>query len=148
MDRRTFLQYGSAGLIVGLAGCLVDVLDDDEPDKPSDADIPGWAAEVDFGDVDQEVYVEGRRYEFTPGTDEPVVVSAGDTIGFAYSSRDDGYHAGHGVGITELGIDLQTTVNGVEWTTFTPEQTGEFDMICTVPCSDNHYEMVGTLLVE
>lgn len=148
MKRRQLLQGGCGGLLLGLTGCLGDPPDDTEPDVQSASEIPDWADAVEFGDVDVEVYVEGRRYVFTPGSDEPITVSAGDAIGFAFSSIDDGYNAGHGIAIDAYGVDLRTVVNGVEWTEFTADTAGEFEMYCNVYCSEHHHEMVGTLIVE
>ena len=148
MKRRKLLQDGCVGLLLGLTGCLGDGADDMDPEAPLDSELPDWASEVQFGDVDEEVYVEGRRYVFTPGSNEPITVSAGETIGFAFSSIDDGYNAGHGIGIDAYGVDLRTVVNGVEWTEFTAETAGEFEMYCNVYCSEHHHEMVGTFIVE
>ncbi|WP_331235034.1 cupredoxin domain-containing protein [Natronorarus salvus] len=130
-------------------GCIQGDDEPEEEDDESEVSEDSWHSRVDFeGDVDQEIYVEARSYEFSPGSDEPVTVSLDDQVGLAMTSLDDGYHMGHGFGIETYGVEVEATRGAVDSTVFLADEPGEFEIRCTVPCSDGHTGMTGTFLVE
>lgn len=162
MNRRSVIGSIVAGAVVFSAGCL-SRNDADNGDGSNDTDGGGdsdgsngqadpdedWRDDVSFeGAVDREVYVGGRRYDFTPGSEDPIRVEEGETVGIGFTSLDHGYHAGHGIEIPAFGVSLSATVGSVDSGTFSADETGEFEAYCNVPCSDGHSRMTGTVVVE
>lgn len=108
-----------------------------------------WEDDVEFGEeVDEAVFVEASSYEFTPGSDDPIEVSHGATVGIAMLSTDNGYHAGHGLAIDHYQVNLSALVDQVDTVVFDADTAGEFHVWCSVPCSDGHHGMTGTFIVR
>lgn len=147
MHRRSAIEAIGGTVIGAIAGCL-ELGADEGTERTSATSREGWKGDVSFSDVDAEVYVEARSFYFSPGTETPVVVTAGETVGLAFTSLDSGYHSGHGLGIEAFGIALQAPLNYVESTTFTPDRVGEFEIRCTVYCGSGHDDMTGRFVVE
>lgn len=147
MERRTFLATAVSVSGTVIAGCQESPEKQSTPMPETSEEDEGWEADVVFEDVDREVYVEGKRYEFTPGSEEPIRVEAGETVGLAFTSVDNGYEGGHGLAIPEYDIDLRAQIRGVDSTTFVAETVGEFELFCSVYCSEGHHGMTGTIEV-
>lgn len=110
MHRRSAIEAIGGTAIGAIAGCL-ELGTDEGTERTSTTPREGWKGDVSFSDVDAEVYVEARSFYFSPGTETPVVVTAGETVGLAFTSLDSGYHSGHGLGIEAFGIALQAPLN-------------------------------------
>lgn len=100
------------------------------------------------GDADRVIEVLGKRYEFTPGTDEPIIAERGEDLYLSFRSLDDGYHDGHGLAIDWYGIDLKAQEGKEDSTVFTADTAGEFEVRCSMYCGEGHPTMTGTFVVE
>ncbi len=87
------------------------------------------------------VEMEARQFEFEPST---VRVEQGRTLRLEIISTD----VAHGIGIPAFGIDQRLPAGETKTVEFTPDETGEFDFICSVYCGSGHGAMTGTLIVE
>ena len=90
----------------------------------------------------QEVSVSGTEFAFTPST---ITVKKGQEVKLTF--KNNGQYP-HNFTVSELGVATNTVEPGGETTiTFTPDKTGSFTYVCTVP---GHADrgMKGTLTVE
>ena len=77
-----------------------------------------------------------REFTVSYGTEVTILIRNIDT-------------ATHGFAIPQLNIAAREIKAGEAKTiTFTPNQRGTFDFMCTVWCSDRHLEMRGKITVE
>ncbi len=51
----------------------------------------------------------------------------------------------HGIGIKDLDVSLDQSNKSV---TITPDETGSYDIVCTIMCGAGHAEMKSVLIVE
>ena len=159
MLRRCAVLMGAGVLAfsIGLAGCARET-------SHHDADVAHHQAEggvsahehdvdaapamvADQGDLSgnvvdgvREVKVEAFRYGFRP---DPIVVKKGERVRLIARSTD----VTHGLGIEDLGINLELAPGEESRAEFTPEKAGEFHIHCTVYCGSGHRGMHGTLRV-
>lgn len=181
LDRRTMLEALAVAAGTGfLAGCSGSSDDDssgdenaddsgttdDGSDDGSDTDDGSDDGTDDSngdtddgedpaaGDVDREITVESESFKFTPGTEEPLVVQQGQTIELTATAVDNGIGQGHGLGIPAFDVNLAPVfTDEPKTTTFVADEAGEFDMLCTIQCSqpnagEGHSNMTGTFIVE
>lgn len=142
MHRRGFVKRSGVMCALSLGGCLGE--GEREPEREPVVDH--WSDRVTWDEaVDTEAYVEAFRYAFDPTS---VRVTLGDRVGLAMTSTDNGYHAGHGIGIDEFDVRIEAREEDVDQTIFTADQPGNFEMWCTVWCSDGHHGMRGSFVVE
>lgn len=128
---------------------------DDDSDQNDGSDDNGNTGSEPTGDVDREIYVEADSFSFTPGSDEPIVVQQGETIEMTATALDNGIGQGHGLGIIGYpDATLEPLYKDEEkTTTFVADEAGEFQMYCTIQCSQpnagqGHSNMLGTFIVE
>lgn len=146
-DRRGFLTRLGVGGTALLTGCFGDEASTESPTPTPTPD--DWRDDVTFADADREVYVEAERFQFVPGTGEPIRVGVDETVGLALRSTDGGYHdGGHGLSIPAYEVGLRAPPSTVDAATFRVSEAGEFAFHCSVYCGGGHEEMGGTLLVE
>ena len=88
----------------------------------------------------REVKVEAFRYGYRP---DPIVVKKGERVRLIATSTD----VTHGLGIEDLGINLELAPGEESRAEFTAEKAGEFHIHCTVYCGSGHRGMHGTLRV-
>ena len=88
----------------------------------------------------REVKVEAFRYGFRP---DPIVVKKDQKVRLIATSTD----VTHGLGIEDLGVNLELEPGEERRAEFTPETAGEFHIHCTVYCGSGHGAMRGTLRV-
>lgn len=146
-----------------LAGCSASGDEQSESNTPQESTTTTTTAEpttstttapADDGDVEREVTVVTESFTFTPGTDEPLTLKAGETVKLTATAKDDGIGQGHGLGIPKLDVDLQPLYpDEPKSIIFTPAEPGEYTMLCTIQCSQpgagsGHSDMVGTVVVE
>lgn len=51
----------------------------------------------------------------------------------------------HGLEVEKLGIKLD---NKTSTKTFTPDKAGKYNIVCTIPCGNDHLKMRAVLIVE
>lgn len=143
MQRRALI-HGVGVAVVGLsAGCLGEGEESSEPvSTDSETGMPQGV------DADRLIEVSGRRYEFSPESEEPIVAELDEEVHLIFRSLDDGYHGGHGFAIDAYGIDLRAEEGEETATTFVADQPGEFEVRCSVYCGEGHPSMTGTFIVE
>jgi heme/copper-type cytochrome/quinol oxidase subunit 2 len=102
----------------------------------------------------REIDVVMSSFKFEPGSEEPIVVSQGDTVKLCCTAEDNGIGAGHGLGIPAYDVNVApVTTEDEKCTEFAADEAGEFRMQCTIQCSQpgaggGHKDMVGTFIVE
>ncbi|WP_022793546.1 cupredoxin domain-containing protein [Marinococcus halotolerans] len=67
-------------------------------------------------------------------------VNAGEPVNVSLTSQE----GGHGLAIDGFDVDIQ----GEGEATFTPEEPGEYNIYCNVPCGEGHADMTATLIVQ
>lgn len=125
-------------LIIGATGYLL-VKPATAPTPTTQNTIPSSAPSTGSA---QTVNVSGNEFAFTPAT---ITVKKGQEVKLTF--KNNGQYP-HNFTVSELGIATNTVGPGEETTiTFTPDKTGSFTYICTVP---GHADrgMKGTLIVE
>lgn len=92
--------------------------------------------------VMQEITVEGNEFAFIPST---ITVKQGEAVKVTF--KNTGKYP-HNFTLTDLSIQTKTIQSGEEDTvTFTPDKTGSFTYVCTVPTHADK-GMKGTLTVQ
>lgn len=99
-----------------------------------------------------------ESFKLIPGSDhqgeDPIVVQKGERIELCATSLDNGIGSGHGLGIPQFGVNIGPVAKDeTKCATFTADEAGEFDMLCTIQCSQpgaggGHSNMRGTFIVE
>ena len=181
INRRTFLTsagaVATAGLVAGCTGGSDSPSegdgggDDAEPTTEATTTEPTTEAATteaattepedssdSSAEVDREVTVEMESFKLIPGSthkgEDPLVVQQGQTIRLRATATDNGLGSGHGLAIDAFGVNLAPVTKDQEQTaTFTAEEAGEYEMYCSVQCSQpgagsGHEGMTGTLVVE
>jgi cytochrome c oxidase subunit 2 len=105
-------------------------------DDGSEASLSG---EVEDGT--RVVEVEAKRYEFVPS---PIVVKAGEPVRLEVTATD----TDHGFGIEAFEIEERLPQGETQTIEFTPDESGEYHIHCTVYCGPGHSDMHGTLVVR
>ncbi|WP_077624154.1 hypothetical protein [Sediminibacillus massiliensis] len=71
---------------------------------------------------------------------EEYTVEAGEEVTINLTSEE----GQHGLAIDEYDVNIE----GEGSATFTPEEPGEYEIYCSVPCGQGHSGMVSTLVVQ
>ena len=130
MERQSWFLIGGFALLIAAVAALA-VLAPRGADDGSDA-----------GDV-VVINMTASRYEFSPGSSEPLVVDEGDKVIIRLTSLD----VTHGFAITEYGINREIAAGEVVEIEFRATKPGSFLMYCTVFCGVGHPQHKGTLHV-
>lgn len=85
--------------------------------------------------------ITAKKWEFIPST---ITVKKGDTVRLNITSID----VDHGLAISAFNINETLKPNQTVTVEFVADQTGSFNMFCSVFCGSGHGEMSGTLVVE
>jgi cytochrome c oxidase subunit 2 len=85
-----------------------------------------------------EIVINAKNFEFDSKEyrvkqGEPVTITLKNTSGI------------HGIAITELDVQLDSNKKSV---TITPDQAGEYEIVCSIMCGSGHAEMKSVLIVE
>lgn len=92
----------------------------------------------DSGDtIDNTLDVQATEFTFDQ---EEYVVKSGQEVTVNLESTE----GIHGFAIDEFGVDIQDSGTA----TFTPEEPGEYEIYCSVPCGEGHEDMKATLIVQ
>ncbi|QKY71579.1 cytochrome C oxidase subunit II [Lentibacillus sp. CBA3610] len=116
-------------LAMGLSLFLAACGGDDSGDSGSSDDT-----EASSGN---EINLTGTNFSF--GQDE-FTVPAGEEVTISLTNED----GMHGAAIDEFAIEVEDGDSA----TFTPEEPGEYEIYCSIPCGNGHDDMVSTLVVE
>ncbi|SHG54188.1 cupredoxin domain-containing protein, partial [Ornithinibacillus halophilus] len=87
-------------------------------------------------DPNNEVNIVATNFDFNQ---DEFVVQSGEEVKVTLTN-EEGHH---GISIQGLNINI----DGEGETTFTPEEPGEYTIICNIFCGDGHAEMTATLVV-
>lgn len=85
----------------------------------------------------REIVIKASNYKFDQ---EQYVVKKGEPIKLVMENEQ----GNHGIEIK----DLKVKVGAGKPQVFTPNKTGEFDIICSIMCGPGHNTMVSKLIVE
>lgn len=85
----------------------------------------------------QSMDVTATDFEFDQ---EEYTVNAGEPVNVSLTSQE----GGHGLAIDNFDVDIQ----GEGEATFAPEEPGEYNIYCSVPCGEGHADMTATLIVQ
>lgn len=88
-----------------------------------------------------EILVKAFRFGYDPNI---ITVKKGQTVKLNLQTID----VAHGLAIPDYGINLKVEPGFSQSGEFIVDKAGEFSMICSVPCGENHRSMRGTLIVE
>ena len=84
------------------------------------------------------IEVQASRWQYSPGTNEPIKVKKGDHVKLTITNKD----TKHGIFIPDFGV---TGIDSVE---FTADKVGTFSFQCPTMCGAGHKTMKGTIVVE
>lgn len=86
-----------------------------------------------------EVYLEASRFQFRP----IIQLEKGETYRFLISSRD----VQHGFSLHPGNINLQILPGYVQEVSLTPQEAGEYSLVCNEYCGLGHHVMGGRIIV-
>lgn len=92
----------------------------------------------------REIVMEAKRYEFIPGSAEPIRVKQNDIVRIRATATD----VSHGFAINEYGINVGLPVGQEKIIEFVADKPGTFTFYCSVYCGPGHGGHKGTLIVE
>lgn len=118
----------SCMLLFVLAACGVDQKESQGDSAISDT---GVAPEA-------ELVIKGTNFQFDQ---EEYRLKKGVPVKITYENED----GNHGVMIPALGLQLDRKNNS---TVVTPDETGEFEVSCSIMCGAGHSKMISKLIVE
>lgn len=125
--KKTIVLLLSAMLLFVLAACGQD----SESDSASGISDPDVA-------VSEEIIIKATNYEF----DQPEYrVKKGVPVRIVYENVE----GNHGIIVPGLGLQLDTKQSSA---VITPEETGEFEVACSIFCGKGHPTMVSKIIVE
>jgi len=104
--------------------------------------IPAFAGCASSPDA-KTLDVAVKRYDYTPGSGEPLNLTLGETVVLRLHSTD----VTHGFAITEYGIQTEVPPGQVVEVRITPDKGGDFTIYCTVFCGTGHPQHKGVLHV-
>ncbi|QDP39135.1 cupredoxin domain-containing protein [Radiobacillus deserti] len=87
--------------------------------------------------ADKSVQIEATNFKFDQ---EEYTVKAGEPVNIEFTSAE----GMHGLMIPELNVNIE----GDGTKTITPEEPGEYEIRCSIPCGTGHAEMQATLIVQ
>lgn len=119
--KRALLLAALVGAVGLLAGCA-------SPAKTEDVVV---------------IEVTTSRYQFTPGTEAPLVVPLGATIILRVTSTD----VTHGLAVDGYNVQEEIPAGQTVDIRFVADKAGEFTLYCTVFCGAGHPQHKGTLHV-
>jgi len=88
----------------------------------------------------QRIEITAQKFMFKPGE---ITVKVGQPVTLVLKSVD----VGHGLRISEVGVDMKVKAGETAEATFTPTKAGDFVGHCSVFCGSGHGSMVFTLHV-
>lgn len=87
--------------------------------------------------------VDVKRYDYTPGTDQAINVTLGETILIRVHGKD----VTHGFAIVDHDVNIEVPPGQTIEVLLTPTKAGDFTIYCTVFCGTGHPQHKGTLHV-
>jgi len=134
------VTYGAVGAGFGMVGDDGGQVDPTNPQNSSTVEDPGV---YQVAENEYDVYVEAKRYQFVPGTDEPIRVPANSTVTFHVVS-DDVVH-----GFEVVGTNINTMVIPGQMAEVTAEfdEPGTYGIVCNEYCGSAHHAMAGNMTV-
>lgn len=127
--KKSFLATLFLGLILVLAACG-GANENNDTNNQADNSTENAAASNNIDlvatnwDFDQDEYT----------------VEAGEEVSISLTNEE----GMHGIAIDEFDVEIE----GDGETTFTPDEPGEYEIYCSIPCGEGHDDMVSTLVVE
>jgi len=88
----------------------------------------------------QRIEITAQKFMFRPGE---ITVKVGQPVVLVLKSLD----VGHGLRISDVGVDIKVKAGETGEATFTPTTIGDFEGHCSVYCGSGHGSMVFTLHV-
>ncbi|GAB4074539.1 hypothetical protein GCM10028778_20420 [Barrientosiimonas marina] len=136
--KKGLLAMLALGLVLFLAACGGS--DDSESSDSSDSN-GSEETETDSGDSTEasgsSLDITATDFEFNQ---DEYTVSAGEPVDISLTSKE----GTHGLAIDEFDVNIE----GEGEASFTPEESGEYTIYCSVPCGEGHSDMKSTLVVE
>ncbi|MFD1363229.1 cytochrome C oxidase subunit II [Lentibacillus salinarum] len=127
--KRNLLAMLTLGLVLFLAACGGSDNGDSGNSESADNGSPETAS--------NELSLTASNFEF--GQDK-YTVAAGEEVAVSLTNEE----GMHGVAIDEFDVNIE----GEGEASFTPEESGEYTIYCSVPCGEGHADMQSTLVVE
>lgn len=87
--------------------------------------------------------VDVKRYDYTPGTEQTLNVTLGETV----LIRVHGLDVTHGFAIVDHDVNIEVPPGQTVEVLFTANRAGDFTIYCTVFCGTGHPQHKGTLHV-
>jgi len=115
-------------LIVILAACGSSDNGSDEDNDSSETESPSAGSDLS---------ITASNFEFD---ENEYTVQSGEEVKVNLTNEE----GNHGIAIDEFDLDIQ----GDGEASFTPDEPGEYEIYCSVPCGEGHDEMKSTLIVE
>ncbi len=135
------VTYGAVGAGFGMVDDEGGQVDPDNPAASDNFREPGvYAGEEEDH---YHVYVEAWRFQFTPGSSDPIRVPAGSTVTFHVTSTD----VIHGFQVVGTNVNTMVTPGQVTTVTVEFDEPGEYGIVCNEYCGGGHHGMEGTLMV-
>ena len=125
-------------VLLVISACGSDKTSDAEKDTSTEATSTETSSETTASTDGTTVEIIATDFEFDK---KEYVVKAGEEVTVKLTSKQ----GNHGVDIQGLNVSIKEANGSV---TFTPEEPGEYKIICNVFCGTGHGEMVSTLVVQ
>ncbi len=93
----------------------------------------------------QEIAVVAKKFEFSPGTSQPITVKKGVPVRLLVTVPAG--DTDHGLSIPAFSVNANLPVGQTTKVEFTPDNTGTFPFSCSVFCGSGHGGMGGSLVV-
>lgn len=87
--------------------------------------------------------VDVKRYDYTPGTDQAINVTLGETVIIRVHGKD----VTHGFAIVDHDVNIEIPPGQTIEVVLKADKVGDFTIYCTVFCGTGHPQHKGTLHV-
>jgi cytochrome c oxidase subunit II len=125
-------------VLMVISACGSDKTSETEKDTATEATSTETSSETAATTDGSGIEIIAKDFEFDK---KEYVVKAGEEVTVKLTSKQ----GNHGIDIQGLNVSIKEANGSV---TFTPEEPGEYKIICNVFCGTGHGEMTSTLVVQ
>jgi len=125
-------------VLLVISACGSDKTSDTDKDAATEASSTETSSETASTTDGSAVEIIATDFDFDK---KEYVVKAGEEVTVKLTSKQ----GNHGIDIQGLNVSIKEANGSV---TFTPEEPGEYKIICNVFCGTGHGEMVSTFVVQ
>ncbi|QTM98107.1 cytochrome C oxidase subunit II [Sediminibacillus dalangtanensis] len=142
--RKKILIVAVLGMLVLLLAACGSSSDDESGETKQESDentteetTTGDGGMAEEGSSDNTLNISATNFKFDQ---EEYTVQSGEEVTINLTSEE----GNHGLAIDEFDVNIE----GDGTATFTPEEPGEYEIYCSVPCGEGHSDMKSTLVVQ